>query len=183
MPSNSPISAGSCVSMPETFTVLRSQTGSDSGGLACPPGALRIVQAAAAQHGASGFQQPVADRAQRPAMTVACFAQGLIARLAGGVALDRDTAPVIDCVAQTLAAGLTHQHDAALAAAPGHRRHAGQRPQSLMVTRLQRPPGLDQQSGADDPPDPRQGAPRSSRRSAVAAAPPPPPALPEEPPT
>src|SRR4051794_4650442 len=29
MPSNSPISAGSCVSMPETFTVLRSQTGSE----------------------------------------------------------------------------------------------------------------------------------------------------------
>src|SRR3954452_11105859 len=90
-------------------------------------------------------------------MTVAGFAQGLIARLAGGITLDRDAAPVIHCVAQTLAAGLTHQHDAALAAAPGYRRHAGQCPQGLMVTRLQRPAGLDQQSGADDPPDPRQG--------------------------
>src|SRR3954454_13966776 len=58
---------------------------------------------------------------------------------------------------QTLAAGLTHQHDTTLAAASGYRRHAGQRPQGLMVARRQRPAGLDQQSGADDPPDPRQG--------------------------
>src|SRR3954467_16005552 len=90
-------------------------------------------------------------------MTVAGFAQGLIARLAGGITLDRDAAPVIHCVAQTLAAGLTHQHDTTLAAASGYRRHAGQRPQGLMVARRQRPAGLDQQSGADDPPDPRQG--------------------------
>jgi hypothetical protein len=98
-----------------------------SSGLKLPYGALRIVKATATHHGAGDFQQPVTDRAQGPAVGMAGLSQGLVARLAGGVALDRDAAPVIHCVAQTLAAGLTHQHDTTLAAASGYRRHSARR--------------------------------------------------------
>ena len=65
--------------------------------------------------------------------------------------------PMIEGVLQPVIAGMPPQHDAALAAAAGHRRHARQRPQHVIISSPQRLAGLAEQRGDVDPSEPWTG--------------------------
>src|ERR1700676_764974 len=80
-----------------------------------------IVERLALERGAQHIEQSVADPAQSPRMTVSTPAQFGITRFARWVVLGGDAGPMIDGILQTLVAGVTSQHDALLAAAPGDR--------------------------------------------------------------
>ena len=70
------------------------------------------------------------DAAQGAAMAMTALAQFRVAGAAARIVLDGDTGPMIDGGAQPQMAGLTHEDDAALAAASRHRSDAPDRVRS-----------------------------------------------------
>src|SRR5262245_34126309 len=103
-------------------------------------------------------QQPIADGAQGPAMAMAALAQGGIALSADRIMLGGDARPMMEGSPQPDIAGKPPDHEAALAAAPGHRSDPGHDAQSVVISALERLTGLGEQRGEVDPSDPRQGA-------------------------
>ncbi len=77
------------------------------------------------KHGASDSEEPIGDAAQGAAMAMTALAQFRVAGSAARIVLDGDTGPMIDGGAQPQMAGLTHEDDAAFAAASRHRSDAG----------------------------------------------------------
>ena len=110
------------------------------------------------KHGASDSEEPIGDAAQGAAMAMTALAQFRVAGAAARIVLDGDTGPMIDGGAQPQVAGLTHEDDAALAAASRHRSDAGQSAQRMVISFAQRFRGLAEQRGEDDPSDARQGS-------------------------
>ncbi len=117
-----------------------------------------IVEGLAFEHGAGDGEEPVGDRAQRPAVGMATGPERGVSFTAGAIMLDGDAGPVVDGTAQTHVAGFAHDDDAALAAAAGHGRDAGQASEGPVVSVAQRPGRFCEQRGEDDPSDPGRGA-------------------------
>ena len=128
---------------------------SGSGGLG---GMFRVEGGLGFKHGASDSEEPIGDAAQGAAMAMTALAQFRVAGAAARIVLDGDTGPMIDGGAQPQMAGLTHEDDAALAAASRHRSDAGQSAQRMIISFAQRFRGLAEQRGEDDPSDARQGS-------------------------
>jgi hypothetical protein len=102
------------------------------------------------KHGASDSEEPIGDAAQGAAMAMTALAQFRVAGAAARIVLDGDTGPMIDGGAQPQMAGLTHEDDAALAAASRHRSDAGQSAQRMIISFAQGFRGLAEQRGEDD---------------------------------
>jgi len=128
---------------------------SGSGGLG---GMFPVEGGLGFKHGASDSEEPIGDAAQGAAMAMTALAQFRVAGAAARIVLDGDTGPMIDGGAQPQMAGLTHEDDAALAAASRHRSDAGQSAQRMIISFAQRFRGLAEQRGEDDPSDARQGS-------------------------
>src|SRR5207245_5829872 len=73
------------------------------------------------------------------------------------VMLDGAPGPVIEGLMQAIVAGMSPDHDAALAAAAGDRGDARQHPQGVVISRPQRLAGLGEQRGDVDPSEPWTG--------------------------
>jgi choline dehydrogenase-like flavoprotein len=121
-------------------------------------GMFRVEGGLGFKHGASDSEEPIGDAAQGATMAMTALAQFRVAGAAARIVLDGDTGPMIDGGAQPQMAGLTHEDDAALAAASCHRSDAGQRAQRMIISFAQRFRGLAEQRGEDDPSDARQGS-------------------------
>ena len=132
----------------------RGQSSSDGSG---PHGMVRIEDGLPIQHGAGHGEQTIGDAAQGPSVGVTPPAQFGISHAAEYVTLNGHPCPVVDSSAQPDLAGPTHDNEAALAAATGHRSNAGQGAQRVVISPAQRLPGLGEQRGEDDPSDSRQG--------------------------
>src|SRR5215470_9207183 len=86
-------------------------------------------------------------------MAVTSGSEGVVFGPAGCVALNRDTRPVVDGVAQASIARVPPQHHTTLAAPSRHRRSPGQSAQSMIVSSLQSFRSFCKQRGKDDPAD------------------------------
>ena len=110
-----------------------------------------MAAGASRENGAfSDSEEPIGDAAQGAAMAMTALAQFRVAGAAARIVLDGDTGPMIDGGAQPQMAGLTHEDDAALAAASRHRSDAGQSAQRMIISFAQRFRGLAEQRGEDD---------------------------------
>ena len=109
------------------------------------PVAAGFVQRAVAQHCAGDARQAVGDRAQGAVVAVAASPQRAVLRFASGVALDRDTRPVLEHVAQPTVHGQAPRHDAHAPGLPGHRRRPAQAAQRLVVAPAEHVAGLREQ--------------------------------------
>src|SRR2546428_2802928 len=95
------------------------------------------------EQGAQDRQQPIADAAQRASMAVPALAQRRVLPAAGWIMLNGDPRPVIEGLMQAIVAGMSPDHDAALAAAAGDRGGPPPTPPSRAISpppRAPRPP-------------------------------------------
>ena len=124
---------------------VRSNKGMPAGG-SCGGSLRRLVvgveQGLPFEQGTSHRQQAVGDRAQGAAVAMATSAQRGIAIAARRVVLGSHARPMIERIIQPLVAGVAAHHDAALTAASGHRCDPGQQAQGMVISSLQRLPGL-----------------------------------------
>src|SRR3954452_4842468 len=111
----------------------------------------------ALEQGAKHIEQAITDAAQRPTMAVSSVAQRRISVSTGRIMLDGDACPMIDCIAQSVVAGESPQHDQALAAAASDRGHSRQQTQNVVISSPQRLASLGEQRGDGDPSEPWTG--------------------------
>src|SRR5271169_6816275 len=90
-------------------------------------------------------------------MAVTALAQGFVFGFTIGVALGRDTRPMIDGVAEPWMAGVSPNNHTALAGSLGDGGNPAQGAQSRVVSSLQGIPSLCEQRGERDPSDTWQG--------------------------
>ena len=119
--------------------------------------AWRPVAGLGSQHGAGDRKQAVRDRAEGARVAVAAPAKGGVLGLAGGIALDRDPRPVVDCVAKAGMGGHSAHDELVLAGSPCDGRNAAYAPQRLVVPARQRLGRLGEQRGEDGLTDSGQG--------------------------
>src|ERR1700747_1510682 len=91
-------------------------------------------------------------------MAVTTAAQLGIAGPAARIMLSGDAGPMEERVLQSLIAGMASEHDALLAAAPGHRGDPRQDAQAMVISPPQKVPTFGEQRGQVDPADSREGA-------------------------
>ena len=118
---------------------------------------IGIEQCLPLQEYAGEGEQPVGDATEGTTMGVAALAQSAIASAALGVVLNGDTRPVIDRITQANVRRIAPDDNVGLAAPPGHRSDARQRPERLVIAASERPGRLGEQRREIDPADSRDG--------------------------
>ena len=117
----------------------------------------RSVAGLVSEQGAGYREQAVRDGTQGARVAVAAPAKGGVLGLAGGVALDRDPRPVVDCVSKAGMGGHSAHDELVLAGSPCNGRDAAHAPQRLVVPARQRLGRLGEQRGEDGLTDSGQG--------------------------
>jgi hypothetical protein len=117
-------------------------------------GANRVRRCSRTQ--ATPSRRSVGDAAQGTTVGMAARPEGVVAAAALGVVQHGHPGPVEHGVAQPDLGGVAHGDDARLAAALGHRRHAGQGPERGVVAARERASRLGEQGGERDLADPGQ---------------------------
>lgn len=117
----------------------------------------RIIGGSGGEHGAEHFQISVGDAAQGAAVGVTSGAQRLIVGLVARVMPVADHGPVEEGLTESGVAGTADRDLAGLSGLAGDWSSAGKDAQGAVISKLECPRGLSQQSGGDTRSNSRQG--------------------------